>query len=119
MRLKMGYPQPADELEILRIARTSYDAIKLNAVITRADVLRLQDRAEYWRVAAHKIREETLERAWNAERNSFAESLGGVDVDASLLLLAEVGFVKATDPRFIGTVAAIEKQLRRGQNIFR
>ena len=42
MRLQMGYPQPADELEILRIARTSYDAIALNAVITRADVLRLQ-----------------------------------------------------------------------------
>jgi GH15 family glucan-1,4-alpha-glucosidase len=84
-----------------------------------ADVLQLLDRAEYWRVAAHKIREETLARAWNAERNSFAESLGGTDVDASLLLLAEVGFVKATDPRFIGTVAAIEKELRRGQNIFR
>src|SRR6201746_2667222 len=42
MRLQMGYPQPADELEILRIARTSYDAIALNAVITRADVLGLQ-----------------------------------------------------------------------------
>jgi MoxR-like ATPase len=42
MRLQMGYPQPADELEILRIARTSYDAIALNAVVTRADVLRLQ-----------------------------------------------------------------------------
>jgi MoxR-like ATPase len=42
MRLQMGYPQPADELEILRVARTSYDAIALNAVLTRADVLRLQ-----------------------------------------------------------------------------
>ena len=42
MRLQMGYPQPADELEILRIARTSYDAIALNAVITRDEVLRLQ-----------------------------------------------------------------------------
>ncbi len=42
MRLQMGYPQPADELEILRIARTSYDAIALNAVLTRTDVLRLQ-----------------------------------------------------------------------------
>src|ERR1700712_1356400 len=42
MRLQMGYPQPADEMEILRIARTSYDAIALNAVITRADVLGLQ-----------------------------------------------------------------------------
>jgi MoxR-like ATPase len=42
MRLQMGYPQPADELEILRIARTGYDAIALNPVINRADVLRLQ-----------------------------------------------------------------------------
>jgi MoxR-like ATPase len=42
MRLQMGYPQPADELEILRIARTSYDAIALNAVVTRDEVLRLQ-----------------------------------------------------------------------------
>ena len=79
----------------------------------------MQDRAQYWRVAAHTIREETLARAWNAERNSFAESLGGTDVDASLLLLAEVGFVPATDPRFVGTVTAIEKELRRGSNIFR
>ncbi len=42
MRLQMGYPQAADELEILRTARTSYDAIALNPVIARSDVLRLQ-----------------------------------------------------------------------------
>ena len=42
MRLHMGYPQPNDELEILRAAKTSYDAIALNAVITRTEVLKLQ-----------------------------------------------------------------------------
>ena len=42
MRLQMGYPQPADELEILRLAHTSYDAIALNPVINRAEVLQLQ-----------------------------------------------------------------------------
>ncbi len=42
MRLQMGYPQPADELEILRIARTSYDAIAVNPVVTRAEVLGFQ-----------------------------------------------------------------------------
>jgi len=42
MRLQMGYPKPADELEILRIARTGYDAIAVNAVVTRAEVLGLQ-----------------------------------------------------------------------------
>jgi MoxR-like ATPase len=42
MRLQMGYPQPGDELEILRSTRTGYDAIRLNAVATREDILRLQ-----------------------------------------------------------------------------
>lgn len=42
MRLQMGYPQPADELEILRSTRAGYDAIQLNAVVTRDEVRRLQ-----------------------------------------------------------------------------
>ncbi len=42
MRIQMGYPQPADELEILRSAHTSYDAIALNPVVTRAEVQQLQ-----------------------------------------------------------------------------
>jgi MoxR-like ATPase len=42
MRLRMGYPEPGDELEILRTARGGYDAIALNPVVTRGDVLSLQ-----------------------------------------------------------------------------
>ena len=42
MRLQMGYPTAADELEILRTAKGGYDAIVLNAAITRGDVLKLQ-----------------------------------------------------------------------------
>lgn len=42
MRLNMGYPAPADELEILRLARGGYDAIAVNPVVTRAEVLELQ-----------------------------------------------------------------------------
>jgi MoxR-like ATPase len=42
MRLHMGYPQPGDELEILRSTRAGYDAIALNPVIARTDVLKLQ-----------------------------------------------------------------------------
>jgi GH15 family glucan-1,4-alpha-glucosidase len=84
-----------------------------------AAVLKLYDRCEYWKKSAETIREETLIRAWNADRNSFAESLGGADVDASLLLLPELGFVEATDPRFLGTLAAIEKELKHDRNIFR
>ena len=42
MRLQMGYPLPADELEILRTARGGYDAIALNHVVTREEVIGLQ-----------------------------------------------------------------------------
>src|SRR3954469_25244466 len=42
MRLQMGYPQAADELEILRTARGGYDAIALNPVVTRTDIIALQ-----------------------------------------------------------------------------
>src|SRR6478736_4526199 len=42
MRLQMGYPQPADELEILRSAKAGYDAIALNPVATRSDILKMQ-----------------------------------------------------------------------------
>jgi MoxR-like ATPase len=42
MRLRMGYPQHADEIEILRSARAGYDSISLNPVATRADVAAIQ-----------------------------------------------------------------------------
>jgi MoxR-like ATPase len=42
MRLQMGYPQPAHELEILRAPKLGYDAIELNPVATRNDILKLQ-----------------------------------------------------------------------------
>ena len=42
MRLQMGYPQPADEIEILRTAKSGYDSIVTDAVVTAADVLKIQ-----------------------------------------------------------------------------
>jgi MoxR-like ATPase len=45
MRVQMGYPAASDELEILRAPRLTYDSIRLNPVLTRTDVLRLQELA--------------------------------------------------------------------------
>jgi GH15 family glucan-1,4-alpha-glucosidase len=60
------------------------------------------------------------ERAWNPRRASFVATMGGGDaLDASLLLLPGLGFIAADDPRFAGTVGAIERELRRGDFIFR
>jgi GH15 family glucan-1,4-alpha-glucosidase len=84
-----------------------------------AGVLGLPERLRHWRGEADRIRAAILEQAWDPEQNTFVESFGGKDVDASLLLLQEIGFIAASDPRFLGTVAAVEKHLRRGYHIFR
>jgi GH15 family glucan-1,4-alpha-glucosidase len=81
--------------------------------------LGLDERSAYWARNALTIAKTIEERAWNPERNAFMGSFGGNELDASLLLLAELGFLRADDPRFAGTVAAIEKDLRRGDFIFR
>ena len=81
--------------------------------------LGLPDRATRWRARADAIHRAVCERAWNPARNSFVSTLDGNALDASLLLLAELGFVQASDPRFAGTVSAIERELRRGDFIFR
>jgi GH15 family glucan-1,4-alpha-glucosidase len=52
-------------------------------------------------------------RAYDAELNSFVQSYGARELDASLLLLPLVGFIAADDARIRGTVAAIEKCLLR------
>lgn len=84
-----------------------------------AVVLDLTERAEFWRQRATSIRTRILDEAWDDKQNTFVESLGGTTVDASLLLLQEVGFVSASDPRFLGTLDAIERRLRHGNHIYR
>ncbi|MBI4289966.1 MAG: glycoside hydrolase family 15 protein [Betaproteobacteria bacterium] len=81
--------------------------------------LALGERATYWRSQADRIHRVVCERAWNPQRGSFAATIDGNSLDASLLLLNEVGFVKADDPRFAGTVHAIERELRHGDFVFR
>jgi GH15 family glucan-1,4-alpha-glucosidase len=76
-------------------------------------------REAYWRETAQRIHDVICERAWNWKRSTFTATFDGASVDASLLLLAEVGFLDAADPRFATTVAAIEHDLRRDGFIFR
>lgn len=57
--------------------------------------------------------------AWNPEKQSLVASFDGEDIDASLLLLPEVGFPEAGDPRFRATGAAVERELADGPFIHR
>jgi GH15 family glucan-1,4-alpha-glucosidase len=81
--------------------------------------LGLPERAASWRKEAERIAAFVNERCWNASRGAFVSAVGGDEFDASLLLLADLGFVAAEDPRFDATVRAVERQLMRGGYIFR
>jgi len=67
-----------------------------------------------WRTRADTIRAKILEQSWSESRQAFVESFGGKDLDASVLLMAEVGFIDPRDPRFIKTVDALEAVLADG-----
>jgi GH15 family glucan-1,4-alpha-glucosidase len=81
--------------------------------------LGLAERAAYWTDQAARIHQVIDERCWSAARGSFVATMGGDTLDASLLRLNELGFLADDDPRFAGTVTAIERELRRGDFIFR
>ena len=79
----------------------------------------LSDRADHWRNLADHMRAEILARTWNEKRQSFVSTFDGQDLDGSLLLIAELGLVPASDPRFVATVDAIDRELREGDQVFR
>jgi GH15 family glucan-1,4-alpha-glucosidase len=79
-----------------------------------AVVLNQPERASYWQNQAAVMQERILRESWNEERQAFAESFGGRDLDASVLLMIEVGFIEPKDPRFIATVDALETHLCDG-----
>jgi GH15 family glucan-1,4-alpha-glucosidase len=79
-----------------------------------AAALGLPERIRYWRERADTIRARILRESWSEERQAFAESFGGRDLDASALLMAEVNMIDPNDSRFVATVDALEKSLCDG-----
>jgi len=79
-----------------------------------AAVLGLYERARLWQQRAEHIRAAIEQRAWSDERQAYVESFGGRDLDASVLLMGEVGFLPPQAPRFISTVQAMEASLCDG-----
>jgi GH15 family glucan-1,4-alpha-glucosidase len=81
--------------------------------------LGLAERGRHWAERARVIRRKILDNAWSDERQSFVESFGGRTLDASVLLMGEVGFLPPDDPRFAATVDALSKTLGRGPHMLR
>lgn len=76
-------------------------------------------RSSFWRDRADLIRNVILKRAWSEKRQAFTNSFEGTNLDASVLLMAEVGIIDPKDPRFVSTVERLEETLARGPHMMR
>ena len=76
-----------------------------------ASFLHNESYSKRWREAADIIKEDVLENGWNEEIQSFSQSYGSTDLDASLLLMEAYGFISEDNPKYIKTVDAIFQSL--------
>ena len=67
--------------------------------------------ADRWEELRDTIHAEVMAKGFDAERNTFVQSYGRPELDASLLLIPRVGFLPPDDPRVIGTIEAVQREL--------
>ncbi len=89
---------------------------RLARIATR---LTLDDDAILWREHADAIRARILSECWSDSRQAFTAAIGSEDLDASVLLMHELGIIAADDPRYMRTVECIGRELNRNGHLLR
>jgi len=123
--LETIWEQPDDGIWEVRGGRRHFVHSKVMAwvafdrAVRSATEFGLEGPVEHWRTVRDAIHAQVCEHGFDAAQNSFVQSYGSRALDASLLLIAVVGFLPPDDPRMRGTVAAIERQLLRDGLVLR
>jgi GH15 family glucan-1,4-alpha-glucosidase len=79
----------------------------------------LEGPVEHWGQLREQLRREIEAQGFDEDQNTFVQYYGSTELDASLLILPQLGFLPADDPRMLGTVAAIEHRLLRDGLVMR
>ena len=85
--------------------------VAFDRALKSAEMFGLPGPVERWRALCREIHDHVCANGWNESRKTFTRSYGSHDLDATLLLLAPIGFLKPDDPRYRSTVEAIERDL--------
>jgi GH15 family glucan-1,4-alpha-glucosidase len=115
--LEGNWSKPDDGIWESRGGRRQFTHSKVMAWVAADRAVRAIDRfglggdADRWRRLREEIHADVCQRGWNDERGAFSRSYGSQDLDAALLMLPVVGFLPVDDPRVVGTVEAIQKDL--------
>ncbi|WP_369792893.1 glycoside hydrolase family 15 protein [Terriglobus sp. TAA 43] len=79
----------------------------------------LRQAVQRWRGVRDAIHRDVCINGYDSDRNTFVQAYGSHALDAALLRIPLVGFLPANDPRVVGTVQAIQKELQRGDLVLR
>ena len=115
--LETIWEQPDDGIWEVRGGRRHFTHSKImswvafDRVVRSAEEFGLEGPLDRWRAVRDAIHRQVCDRGFDPAQNAFVQSFGATALDASLLLIAIVGFLPADDPRVLGTVAAIERDL--------
>lgn len=115
--LETGWERPDEGIWEVRGPRRHFVHSKVMAWVALDRLIRSSEKGRFtidlprWKKLRQAIHEQVCHQGFDAELNSFVQYYGGKHFDASLLQMPLVGFLPADDPRVIGTVKAIEKNL--------
>jgi alpha,alpha-trehalase len=93
--------------------------VVLESAVRIARYFRLPGPSDAWSSTRDAIRQEILNRGYDAQRGTFTQAFGSTTLDASALLLPTVGFLPPTDPRVQSTVERIRTELTRDGLVYR
>jgi GH15 family glucan-1,4-alpha-glucosidase len=123
--LEMIWREPDEGIWEVRGPRQHFTHSKVMAwvafdrAVKAVEQLSVDGPIEHWRGVRDAIHADVCQNAFDHKMGSFVQAYGSKTLDASLLLLAIVGFLPPSDPRIVGTVRAIEDRLLVGGFIFR
>ena len=115
--LETLWREPDDGIWEIRGPRRHFTHSKMMAwvafdrAVKSAEEFGLDGPVDRWRAIRDEIHAEVCREGYNADRGAFVQSYGSDRLDASLLMMAIVGFLPADDPRVRSTVEAIEREL--------
>ncbi|MEV5966438.1 glycoside hydrolase family 15 protein [Kribbella sp. NPDC051952] len=111
------WDQPDEGIWEVRGGRQHFTHSKVMAWVAFDRAARAVDRyglggpAKQWRAIADQIHRDVCEKAFDPDRNTFTQAYGSKALDAAVLLIPQVGFLPPTDPRVVGTVDAVQREL--------
>jgi GH15 family glucan-1,4-alpha-glucosidase len=115
--VETAWQEPDDGIWEVRGPRRHFTHSKVMAwvafdrAIKIARQFELPGPVDKWCRVRETIHKDVCSRGFDASRNTFTQSYGSAEIDASLLMLPLVGFLPPADPRVAGTVAAVEREL--------